>query len=507
MKSIRSLKRASAVCLGALLLGGTAAAQAFTTYQNTLLHNLDHDHYSVLDAADGNGHVFAGTLFDPNNNDATDIHVALLSELGKPFWERVFDSGGNERCFNIAHAPGGYVLTGFVEVGGLNKLYLLRLDLGGNVVFQNRYDDLALGQHSHGLSVVHTPVDNGFIIAGFISSGFGSSDAKQAMVVKTDALGIPIWERYFDSPNLGSDYNMAENVEVIPPVPGAGFPGGYFVTGSTNAPVLDFNFVQIGTAQGVLALMLDGAGTPLWDSSFFSQNPVFANDLEVGADSRFDPLTNEIFLLSNNTELHNCALTALDLGGGITKAWGFGPTDNYVGLSIVDFPDPNRLVISGMVRSVNFTVPDGQGVPTAYFNNTVPFLTAVSKDSAFPSWSVFYPIPSSGYVGHGGFFSAFNGQQPNILTPKAGAWTDDERIVLPGYRTNLSSNIDLEALKVIGKVGISDCNDMPLPFFKFKGNRNKVPKSVPTSPGILVSPGPFVSLPLKAALARCGQPL
>ncbi len=478
------------------LLCPAASAQLF---QETYHRDRFHDHYAVQDSADGFGHVVAGTVFNVNEGDHSDMHLMRLDEDGQMLWDQVYDTGLYERCLSFDQTFDGYVLAGFVDQG-VNTACLIRTDSDGNLVSAVLYEDQVFGVHSQLLHVEHTPVDDGFIAAGFVNTGYDPTDEKLALVVKTDPGGNPIWDRYFDSSSMGVDYNMAGKVEVIPG-------HGYFVTGSTNAPVEDGGGNQIGTWQGALALLLDDSGATVWESSFGSQSFAFANDFEVGIDSYYDAATDEIYLLTNNSELHLCAVTVLDAGSGaVNRTFDFGPFGvNYIGQSILPSADPTKLVVSGMIRSASFLALDPFGVPTSYSGNSPPFLVEIDKGSGAIGWSFFYPIPSAGYRGYGGFFGPFSqGQQGWIFSPDAAALTDDGNIVLAAYRSNLTPQIDLEIAKVSGK-GESICADVPLLLTTQPRQRFPLDPVVPIAPGLPPCSVPFETLFNATEWFRCGM--
>ncbi len=186
--------------------------------------------FDIEPTADG-GFIVAGfsESFSPHSLSA--VYVAKIDADGQVQWTRSYDDLSDLR--NIATAvvvlPDGYAIAGRAGVNGAFDSFLIRTDLDGNVVFQRTYD-AGDDDRAHALAATS---DGGFILAGqawFGDDLFGSYDI---YVVKTDADGTVQWIQtyeYNDSVGVGADIAF-DVIEVST--------GGYAICGYTQSSVWD----------------------------------------------------------------------------------------------------------------------------------------------------------------------------------------------------------------------------------------------------------------------------
>ena len=113
------------------------------TFQETALFNRHHTGYSVLTDTTGGRTQFlmAGTLVEPGQADSLDVHVVYTDDIGTILWQKIYDTGENERCLNVEHDSTGFVMTGYVDTMGTNhQVFVLRIDGLGNVIDQKRFE-------------------------------------------------------------------------------------------------------------------------------------------------------------------------------------------------------------------------------------------------------------------------------------------------------------------------------------------------------------------------------
>jgi len=141
---------------------------------------------AVWNSRDG-GIVVTGE--GPGN--AGDVDVAKIDSGGTILWDRTFGSPGGDIGYSIQQASdNGYILAGAGSGGGANHLfdvYLVKLNATGNLLWERYFggtgDDI-------GRSVRQTS-DGGYILAG--STNSAGSGGVDAYLVKTDAVGAPQW--------------------------------------------------------------------------------------------------------------------------------------------------------------------------------------------------------------------------------------------------------------------------------------------------------------------------
>ncbi len=503
---MRFLPHLLAIAFLQLVIAATAAAQ---TFENSYLHGRDNTGFSVLQAQDGNGYLLAGTAADPLDPEETDIQLVRVDDFGAILWKLRYDSGSNERCFSVSHTFGsdgtadGYLLAGSHQILGTDKLLLMRIDLSGGVVWQRYYDDTIFGQHSVALHVQHTPIDNGFIVAGFATQGYTDTDDKEALILKTDATGNLIWVQALNTNKVTKDFDMAAHITVVPGI-------GYFVTGSMNSEKC---FYVCGpnpdlTDQGVLAVLLDDAGNPIWDQSFSSTAVTSPGHWESGTGATVDLTRESIFLVHNNTAIHDFGLTEFDYAGNIVAHHDYssGYLFDRAAFSVIDDHNPDNLVVAGFIRSQEIMIADPADPTTfiTYFDNSPPWMAQLDKDTGQPLWHTRYLVPSEGVNSYGDpFFGLFYGPKPNIYSQEMAVSTDDAGFALTALRTDLSNEIDLELIKT-DSAGHVDCPWDEPPIVDTPTARNYYP--VTAAPPALTDQVPsLLPVPHPMGRAECGE--
>ncbi len=415
-----------AIILMGIVISGVQNVQA-QNFQNAYLTYNEAGSYTSLDAKDGPGYVLAGTIYNAGADTAR-IHVMRLDDVGNVMWSRVFDNWQQSYCFSIAYGVDGYVVAGMLEVDGMNRMAAFSIDVNG-FLLPEKYiyeDPKYIDLHSQALHIVNTS-DQGYLISGFLNRSYDLMDEKIAVVVKINQQLKPQWTRYLNTPTDNIDWDMAEHgIEVNG--------HGYFITGSIN------NNVGGSTQQGVLAVMLDYAGAKSWDQSFHSYSL-----REVGASAVYDG--HRIYLLSNNMEHKTFMISKFNVFG--SPVGEFLYDTNGVELSAFSLinNDTKSLVITGLIRSRNYSLLDGNGNPVSFVNNSPTFLLSIDKHSGTELWNTFYEIPSVNTGSYGDFFAPFSGQQPIIYTSEMTILADDRGFLTSAHRSNSSLNIDLEVIK------------------------------------------------------------
>lgn len=112
-------------------------------------------------------------------------------------WRRAYGGYGSEVARSIRQtADGGYVVagsTGSFGVGG-GDIYVLRLDPDGTPLWSQAYGGEGVQQ-----GIACRELDDGYIIAG--SSALGTNGGYDMVLIRTDQLGAPIWEKHYGTLN------------------------------------------------------------------------------------------------------------------------------------------------------------------------------------------------------------------------------------------------------------------------------------------------------------------
>lgn len=481
-----------------LFLGiSSKTAAQIITFQESILQNRNHTGYTILSDTSGgrDQYLLAGTIEEPGFADSLDLNVLYTDANGNVIWQRRYDTGDNERCLNAAHDGSGYVLTGVVDTSVTShQLYILRIDAFGNVVDQKRYESPFPG-HTHGLNVKRTS-DNGYILSGFLATGYLTNSPKQSFVLKVDSLLNPLWSRYFDTPwDIHVDRDMAESLIEIPGQ-------GYFVTGAVNIKKYAFGSPTYNwTDQGVLALMLDANGNVMWNSSFCVQDSTTTGHWNLGVKPYFDSSSNLIYLMSNNTQTHQFNITVFNLAGNIVNHWDYGfVLTGFAGYDLIESGNPNTLVACGLATFTDFTVSG-----TYYTSNYPPVLVEFNKSDGTMVWSKMYQVPSEYYgTFSNGFFTPIPGQQPELFTPDMAVRSLDGGYAIAGFRSNASSFFDLELIKTADN-GWVDCPKVDLNFNPTLRARI-ISDSLTVDSGFVAAPVSFIPDTMGFSQLYCTQP-
>jgi hypothetical protein len=188
--------------------------------------------YSVRQTADG-GYVIAGTTCSFAPYFYFDIYLVKTDSCGDTVWTRNWGYEDEDEGYAVAQtADGGYVVTGYSEVG----LWLIRTNADGDTVWTRGYYDMGM---DGGYSVAQTS-DGGYIVAGG-----GYADGGTVCLLRTDASGDTVWTRAWG----GVTYDVGRSVAMTAD-------GGYVIAGSMD-------LFSIG-GPDVWLIRTDSAGDTLW---------------------------------------------------------------------------------------------------------------------------------------------------------------------------------------------------------------------------------------------------
>ncbi len=156
--------------------------------------------------------------------------------------------------------------------------------LAQEVIFQKSYD---LGFRTYGYSVVRTPADNGFLVAGAVYRD--TTTSWDYILLKTDADGDTLWTRIGAAPG-------DEQLSCIRPHPGGGYMGG------------GFTYYQTAGFDDAILIRFDDNGQELWRSQIGGGGYDFIRSMEFLPDSS---------LLLLGGENNKITLKKLDAGGTV----------------------------------------------------------------------------------------------------------------------------------------------------------------------------------------------
>ncbi len=226
------------------------------------------------------------------------IIPAFLNAQG---WEKYYGNGSGNSVQQTN--DGGFIITGFMELENPNKLFLIKTNQTGNILWSKTYTKRA---YNVGHSVQQT-TDGGYIIAGITWDDIYYPDL---LLIRTNSIGDTLWVKTYGSIYSETGHSVKQTID-----------GGYVITGHYGTDLNQANVYLIKT---------DESGDSLWTNTItsntndigYSIQLTSENDFIIGGTKNFDPGPSDMYLIK-----------ADEFGDTIwTKT--FGGVENDVGISV-----------------------------------------------------------------------------------------------------------------------------------------------------------------------------
>ncbi len=276
------------------LLGSSPSAHADTAHWANTYGGTGDDVAWAVEQTSDLGYILAGQTYSFGSG-STDVWILKLAASGSVEWQRAYGGAEDDVALSVHQTPdGGYIVAGYTGPVTNYDMWVLKLDSNGNIVWEYAYgaanqefaewvertsdggyilggrtlsilasapDFWALKLDSNGavlwdrtyslaqdrrIEAIHQTSDNGYILAGSTSSGFGPS---VAWVIKTDADGNIVWQRTYD-PGFGAD---VEDIRVTSD-------GGYVLIAEASQ--------TLGGPQDFWVLKLQSDGAVEWERTY-----------------------------------------------------------------------------------------------------------------------------------------------------------------------------------------------------------------------------------------------
>lgn len=126
------------------------------------------------------------------------IYLVKTDKDGKLEWQQRFGSGTSDEGRAVQQAPdGGYLITGLSRKKNANDPILFRTDANGNLLWEKTY----LSSSIMGYDILQT-ADGEYIIAGATTGNLTGDKGYEALLIKTDSLGVPAQECQLNEPDM-----------------------------------------------------------------------------------------------------------------------------------------------------------------------------------------------------------------------------------------------------------------------------------------------------------------
>tara|TARA_Y100001970_G_scaffold247678_1_gene316593 strand:- start:1768 stop:3000 length:1233 start_codon:yes stop_codon:yes gene_type:complete len=155
------------------------------------------------ETSDG-GFILAGETWGVTTNN--DILIIKTNSEGEQEWSKKIIEERNDQAYAIKETNNGYILIGSTtSLGAGNKdIWLIKLDVSGNVVWHKTYGGEAL---EYGFDVI--PLNDGYVFTGSTSS-YGT-EFYDIWIIKVDLEGGVIWESIYGGPMIDIGRSIINN--------------------------------------------------------------------------------------------------------------------------------------------------------------------------------------------------------------------------------------------------------------------------------------------------------
>jgi hypothetical protein len=294
---------------------------------------------SVQQTTEG-GYIMAGCSADFPRLLKTD-------EYGDTLWSYIYTDlpGGLARCVRQT-SDGCYILTGgTIALGIPDDFFLMKADTFGVPIWNRIYGTPARNEEAFSAQATN---DGGYIVAGCSSD---DNDVCAFYMVKTDSLGMPIWDRLYSVGHQDHANSVQQTTD-----------GGFIVAGWATEIMENMNVCLLKTDEdGDLVWMRTYGGTGTETAWSVKQTP---DGGYITAGARYSANPGNFYLIRTD-QLGDTLWTALyggPLGDGayaidLTTDGGYiiaGTTTSY-GAGGNDF----YLVKTQMEEGIRVTAPNG----------------------------------------------------------------------------------------------------------------------------------------------------
>lgn len=256
--------------------------------------NID-DGTSVVQCPDG-GYVVVGSSNSFNAEELFDIYIVKVDTNGAIGWVKLYGSGEDDYAANVIKTiDNGFAITGTYNYYPdyslgyyVGDAYLIKTDAVGDTLWTKHYggsDDDA-GQY------VAQTRDGGYIIAGYTYSfGPGTVDTSNIYLIKTNIFGTIQWQKGIDC-NHSFDYGFWACQEDD---------GGYTIIGDSYFPGRNWDAIMLKTDSLGNPLWYRTFGDTSQDICFSATKTTNKNYILVGQTSSFGANWIDLYVVKTDS--------------------------------------------------------------------------------------------------------------------------------------------------------------------------------------------------------------
>ncbi len=204
--------------------------------------------FSLQQTAPDNGYIVAGVATDMFGT-GNDVNLIKTDSDGVEEWRQFFGGADDDWGHSVIQTPSdnGYLIAGRTASygAGLYDVYLIKTDSGGSEIWSQTYG----GTDDDGARSVQQTSDGGFIMAGY-TGHFPVTPLYDVYLIKTDSGGTVEWSQTYGE----ADDDYAYSVRQTMP------DNGYIIAGATNS--------SGAGGYDVYLIKTDSFGNELWSQTY-----------------------------------------------------------------------------------------------------------------------------------------------------------------------------------------------------------------------------------------------
>ena len=297
--------------------------------------------FDVIATSDG-GFLFVGYTWSFGNRQQvysikTDFH-------GNIEWERNF--GGS--MWDVGNAVievdgGGYLIAGYSNSPGISSgntdMYLIKLDINGNIVWQNAYGNPTSPNHEWAFDLIQT-LDGGIIVVG--SRDRYNQGDNNNLIIRIDEDGNKIWEK-----EIADNEQIDETIYSI----SQSLNGAIYLCSTTNS-------MDKPNIYKPNIIKMDLSGNIEWNRSFKANGNNNHQFRAISTISGEIVIVGTSYTYVSNKVRTDAFMTKIDESGTIlwTNPYGSSDNDDW-GWSVFGTPK-NSLVFIGSTKSFGASLFD-----------------------------------------------------------------------------------------------------------------------------------------------------